>query len=876
MPYIVVDNFSGGLDKRRHVLNSKPGTLAVLKNAHVTRGGEIEKRKAFVQAAQLPYQVGVIETFGLEATQDGVFVFGSLPSPTMPAGVFYQRLQHPFDPFFNMTAVTWSTVYGGKTFVIAEFSDNKTYAFFDGVAIKDWYEGVVRNNDPGASIVDDFNLAGYSAAVIPNPNSSAQLIEITGPVGKDYSLDVTFTGSINPVVTKTQDSEPNKSEVLSKAVMSITSGAETPAKCDEPGQFLRNIDPAALPDIKGIYVNGIEVTGIQSSAAIRYNDYPEPNGEVNNAKQLGSTLATYINNNSATSKITAFYNWNGGGYSKLSPGTLFIKASIDEGPDANGWEVWIEFASTPNATPYVSELIDTGSTVVSPYNPGRYVSKFGTMAGGAFNAINSIKIDGVEVLGSPVKWESSNSDTMSQVATKINGYTSVPNYTASVNENEITISAAAGTGSAPNGRSVVVQTVGNVVVPAVLNMSGGTDPVVGVAKKYTVELLSNTSPYPNGDTFRFIITDPENPTLPSIVGASRVTGKTPAFSLTYKSKEYVGSGSTLFFSAVNDATLWDIYDTGAGFIDMSNNFGGREALTGIGVYQDRLAVFSRRNIQLWFMDPDPARNSQYQIMANTGCIAPGSIASIGAIDTLYLSDSGIRSIRARENTDSATSNDIGSAIDDEIAQQKKTGGISGNPLLDATVYRSTAVIEPVDGRYWLAVYDKIYVLSYYPSANISAWSTYEPGFVVEEMVSREDEVFIRSGNYVYVYGKSQIRPAGHIGGGAGGYSEYDDCEVIVELPYLDGNKPATFKQSQGIDLTCEGIWSVEVGFDHTAPGARDTVAIVGQSTYATGKIPMTGYGTHFGMRFRSQDEGYAKLASIIVHFDEMHSKHDAG
>ena len=48
MPYIVVENFKGGIDGRRMDVTATPGTLTELKNAHITRGGEIEKRPAFV------------------------------------------------------------------------------------------------------------------------------------------------------------------------------------------------------------------------------------------------------------------------------------------------------------------------------------------------------------------------------------------------------------------------------------------------------------------------------------------------------------------------------------------------------------------------------------------------------------------------------------------------------------------------------------------------------------------------------------------------------------------------------------------------------------------------------------------------------------
>ena len=48
---ITINNFSAGLDLRRSSLTAPAGTLRTLKNLHVTPGGEIEKRYAFVKFA---------------------------------------------------------------------------------------------------------------------------------------------------------------------------------------------------------------------------------------------------------------------------------------------------------------------------------------------------------------------------------------------------------------------------------------------------------------------------------------------------------------------------------------------------------------------------------------------------------------------------------------------------------------------------------------------------------------------------------------------------------------------------------------------------------------------------------------------------------
>lgn len=50
MPLFVTENFSAGIDTRKHELTAPAGTLRQLLNAHLTPGGEIEKRLAFVEA----------------------------------------------------------------------------------------------------------------------------------------------------------------------------------------------------------------------------------------------------------------------------------------------------------------------------------------------------------------------------------------------------------------------------------------------------------------------------------------------------------------------------------------------------------------------------------------------------------------------------------------------------------------------------------------------------------------------------------------------------------------------------------------------------------------------------------------------------------
>ena len=479
----------------------------------------------------------------------------------------------------------------------------------------------------------------------------------------------------------------------------------------------------------------------------------------------------------------------------------------------------------------------------------------GVLAGGSFNGISSIKVDGVEVLGSRVAWTTSNSSLALNAVNQVNTYLSSTEYTASVSNNTtVTIEALAGTGASANGRNMSATPVGSVSLTGFTQFAGGTN-LVQAAPQIMEFTISD--PFTVGDKYSIIIVDPASPNQPYQFGFNRVGGVQPLFSATYKGKEYLASGSTLYFSKLNDATKWGTYELGSGFIDMSNNFGGREDLTGFGAYQGMVAVFTRRNSQLWFFDPNPAQNAQKQILDNTGCIAPGSVVSVGAIDLFYLADNGIRSLRARENTDAAYANDIGSPVDQLVIDHMRT-------MTEADKYDAKAVIEPEDGRYWLALGSKLFVLSSFAGSGINAWSEYEPGFTVEEFASMENKVYARShDDKIYVYG-------GHDG------TLYDASPVSVEIPYLDANKPATFKAVNGLDVTCEGGWKFFIGFDYTNPTAKDEIASMNQPSFALGRIPVTGYGTHVGVKAVTTGSGYAKLANAIVHYDDQHSKHEAG
>lgn len=321
------------------------------------------------------------------------------------------------------------------------------------------------------------------------------------------------------------------------------------------------------------------------------------------------------------------------------------------------------------------------------------------------------------------------------------------------------------------------------------------------------------------------------------------------FLKTVQQKVYGVAGPNLLFSAVGEPTKFNS-GTGYGFIDMSTQATGSEELTAIAEYQQYIAVFAGRTIQIEFVDPDPTNNKLSQTLNNTGTIAPRSVVQFGDNDVFYLDKSGVRSLRARQTINVAFSSDTGNPIDDLIIAKLKT-------LTPEERANAISVIEPDDGRLWVALKDIIYVFSYFTGSKVSAWSTYSPGFNIEDIVDFDGTLYLRSGDDIYAYG------------GIGDTVEYDDVEAEAWLPYLDANAPAQTKHFRGFDAAVRGTWEVSVSFDPIG-GASDKVATIDGSTFSPERYGALGQGTHISLRFKAKgrpSDGPAKLSSAIIHHD---------
>jgi len=347
----------------------------------------------------------------------------------------------------------------------------------------------------------------------------------------------------------------------------------------------------------------------------------------------------------------------------------------------------------------------------------------------------------------------------------------------------------------------------------------------------------------------------------ALSGGTDTTDSYPlgSFVKTIGSRMMSVSGPNLHFSGIKAPTKWTTDAVGAGVIDMSTQTAGAEDLIALAEYQQWVAIFAERIVQIWKIDSDPTLNAKVQVLRNTGTASPKSVTQFGDNDLFYLDESGVRSIRARDASNAAATTDMGSPVD---------------PLIKAKLQSLTAterekvvgLINPTDKRFWLVMKDEIYVFTFYEGSKISAWSVYRPAyylnnvyttFSIDDAVTFNRRTYVRSGDKVFCYG-----------GIATGEAQ-DATPAVARLPFLDGGSPTKLKKWTGFDAAVRGVWkaSIALRVDKDGVEVEEEVARIFATTYSEPGKPAFGESTHLSLRLESVGDGEAVISSVALHYD---------
>jgi hypothetical protein len=476
---------------------------------------------------------------------------------------------------------------------------------------------------------------------------------------------------------------------------------------------------------------------------------------------------------------------------------------------------------------YVSANFDDGSTIhfydgveVTDWVDGRATGSF-ELTSGTTGTIDSITVDGVELLSGAVSFNGTLEQTAIDVTNNINANTSTPNYDA-IRDGVRIIVRAVDTGTAANGR--VLQ---------------------GFTTDLTISIIDS----------------------PLSGGQDGTSGFTPGdFVKTINTKMYALSGSVTHFSGIDKPTNWQTGSAiGAGFINMSNHSSASQELVAIGEFLELHAIFSQNNIQIWKFDADEEINAKQQTIDNEGTLSAKSVVTFSN-DVVFLGRTGIRALRSLDSSRLGGIRDIGTPIDPIIQDEILTDRNA--------VSQAVGIIDPLDGRYLLAIGDTIYTFSFYPDKKISAWTTSKPGFTVEWFDQYDLKVIARSGDDIYNLGGVTENKCRETLFGDNGFEysssncqEYDNVQADIRLPFIDGNDPSRWKMVEAIDVACIGSWDIFICEDPFDWSKEKQIASITRSTFREGRVQINRHSTHFSLRFKSKGNCGAKLGKVLVHYD---------
>lgn len=447
---------------------------------------------------------------------------------------------------------------------------------------------------------------------------------------------------------------------------------------------------------------------------------------------------------------------------------------------------------------------------------------------------------GQSIIGGPVDWVASDATTATALAVAVNDLTDVHGYAASAVGSTVTVMAPDGSGMAHNGYTLYGTTEGSATLSAGASFSGGVDAVEAVAQ---IERVTFGGTFESDDLLTVAIDGTDY----KITGRAAATGTQVHVQ---DSRVWSVAGPALAYCKLNDPTDWTdaTVTIGAGQIVVSTDDGGAQILTGIAPFQGYVAVFAEDAAVVYALGTDPDLFERVQVVPNCGTRAGRAVSPYGANDVFFLDETGVRSLRARDSSNSAFVDDAGTAFDPFV--QALADSVSTRTVSDAV-----SLIEPRTGSYWLAIGETILVLTNYPGTKIRGWTYYEPGFTITGMARVGKRAYLRSDDTVFIYG----------GVDGDQYPDDDELPVEVHLPFLTARDDAGVKQFTGIDIGGTNLWRLTALVNPKDESETIDLGFMDGATYADENAEAIGETSHMAVKLVCSAAGFAGLSNMAFH-----------
>lgn len=371
MGVVWVREFLGGLDARRLPETTAGGVLVEGTDGHITRGGEFEKRFAFILEHTLPSG-----TAGLASAREGLYVFGSEEAPALPAGFNYQRLQHP-NGDQTLVDVPSNDLFSRNIYAVGVFSDGTTHHFYKGEIVEDWFDGRARTSfrvidgayNPAQSASGSFRVTGGTAG---SPNEITD-ITVNGISVFDTAAPIVHTGDNATMATEIADaitaftSTPNYTAVADGDTVTITAADTGP----EPNGYV--IDVIFAGDVAVSDIVALDGGSDDSSSTVSQIT-------IDGVDALGSPVTWAGSRESMAELVAATLNAyvSVPEYEAVAVGDEVIIQTAESTADYNGLVVNVSVNNGLVISPSGELTLEGGQNSEDTFPPGQFVKTLGT------------------------------------------------------------------------------------------------------------------------------------------------------------------------------------------------------------------------------------------------------------------------------------------------------------------------------------------------------------------------------------------------------------------------------------------------------------------------------------------------------------------
>jgi len=441
--------------------------------------------------------------------------------PTTSPVVTYQKLTHPailegetYDRTKHRITKVWSTeLYGGTIQAVAEFADGRRFGYSNGVFIEDYATGLVLphlnadNTKWATHLTRILNLSdSYTAAQLTftttNRARAANVatltvasttgiavgskIRVAGVGGTGYNSSLVTVTAFSPTTIQYANTGSNEGTTadtggtITTSIITVTGdiGVEWDldiTKSSSAGTLNGPTNTqAAVVTVAGasalgsFTITGGSANGVTPTAATGTVTRTATNASAADYIQIGKKKYTFVVTPTVEGDVKI-------GANALASQTNLLSAINHSGTPGTDYvcaraHPWVRAgAISGNNLPLTAFKGSQGSSIALSESTATVRFSVTAFSGGAGNCIGSVKVvkpDGTEteLLSAAIQFTESAVATAALVRDNITAFVGTSGYTATVNQNTVTILSATTASPMPNGYSVQVAGGGDVLI----------------------------------------------------------------------------------------------------------------------------------------------------------------------------------------------------------------------------------------------------------------------------------------------------------------------------------------------------------------------------------------------------------------------------